>query len=376
MYLAPLNYDRFFERIFKDPLTAQSFLEDVLNKSITELEILPRKNKITDDAAFVEFDFRCKMDGVPTTIDMQQWYKLDVVKRFFMYFCNNTSLQLETLKPIRVPLPDGKEYKTKDYNDVESAITLIWMADDSMSFDDDMVAYSIFPELLNDFIRNNDLWKTENSASLLQQRAAVLKVMDNKSKNLDFLPTNRLVYMFQRNIVKNKRMSKYFKWFEFAQKTKNRNNVAADFKKYSNDPIIVKVMEKLKTTVLPTDDFQYITDFEAHAIGVKNYNDMILREGLKEERQRITYFYEDKIQQQVRKAELAEQSKLRAEQEKQRAEQEKQRAEQEKQILLTKQLHMVDKCLKRGDSLEAIESFLEIDKKTLDAYIEQLKLSK
>jgi hypothetical protein len=359
MYLAPLNYDRFFERIFKDPLTAQSFLEDVLNKSITELEVLPRKNKITDDAAFVEFDFRCKMDGVPTTIDMQQWYKLDVVKRFFMYFCNNTSLQLETLKPIRVPLPDGKEYKTKDYNGVESAITLIWMADDSMSFDDDMVAYSIFPELLNDFIRNKDLWETENSASLLEQRAAVLKVMDNKSKNLDFLPTNRLVYMFQRNIVNNKKMSKYFKWFEFAQKTKNRNNVAADFKKYSNDPILVKVMEKLKTNVLPTDDFQYITDFEAHAIGVKNYNDMILREGLKEERQRITYFYEDKIQ--------------RAEQ---RAEQEKQRAEQEKQILLTKQLHLVEKCLKRGDSLEAIESFLEIDRETLDGYIEQLNRAK
>ena len=369
MYLAPMNYDRFFERIFKDPTTAQSFLEDVLNKSITDLEILPRKNKITDDAAFVEFDFRCKMDGVPTTIDMQQWYKLDVVKRFFMYFCNNTSLQLETLKPIRVPLPDGKEYKTKDYNGVESAITLIWMADDVMAFEDDMVAYSIFPELLNDFIRNNDLWTSKNSASLLQKRTEVLKVMDNKSKNLDFLPTNRLVYMFQRNIVKNKKMSKYFKWFEFAQKTKNRNNVAADFKKYSNDPILVKVMEKLKTTVLPTDDFQYITDYEAHAIGVKNYNDMILREGLKEERQKITYFYEDIIQQQIKKAELAEQ-------EKQRAEQEKQRAEQEKQVLLTKQLHLVEKCLKRGDSLAAIESFLELDRETLNTYIEQLNLSK
>jgi hypothetical protein len=387
MYLAPLNYDRFFERIFKDPETAQSFLEDVLNTTITELEILPRKNKITDDAAFVEFDFRCKIDGVPTTIDMQQWYKSDVVKRFFMYFCNNTSLQLETLKPIRVPLPDGKEYKTKDYNAVESAITLIWMADDAMGFEDDMVAYSIFPELLNDFIRNNDLWRTENSASLLKQRTEVLKVLDNKSKNLDFLPTNRLIYMFQRNIVKNEKLTKYFKWFEFAQKTKNRNNVAADFKKYSNDPILVKVMEKLKTNVLPTDDFQYITDFEAHAIGVKNYNDMILREGLKEERQRITYFYEDKIQRAEQEKQRAEQEKQRAEQEKQRAEQERQRAEQrveqekqraehERQLHLTKQLHLVEKCLKRGDSLEAIASFLEIDRETLDDCIEQLNQAK
>jgi hypothetical protein len=170
-----------------------------------------------------------------------------------------------------------------------------------------------------------------------------------------------------------KNLSKYFKWFEFAQKTKNRNNVAADFKKYSNDPILVKVMEKLKTNVLPTDDFQYITDFEAHAIGVKNYNDMILREGLKEERQRITYFYEDKIQRAEQEKQRAEQ---RVEQEKQRAEQEKQRAEQERQLNLTKQLHLVEKCLKRGDSLEAIESFLEIDRETLNACIEQLNLIK
>ena len=64
---------------------------------------------------------------------------------------------------------------------------------------------------------------------------------------------------------------------------------------------------------------------------------MILREGLKEERQKITYFYEDIIQQQIKKAELAEQ--------------EKQRAEQEKQVLLTKQLHLVEKCLKRAHLL-------------------------
>ena len=57
---------------------------------------------------------------------------------------------------------------------------------------------------------------------------------------------------------------------------------------------------------------------------------MILREGLKEERQKITYFYEDIIQQQIKKAELAE---------------------QEKQVLLTKQLHLVEKCLKRAHLL-------------------------
>jgi hypothetical protein len=394
MYLAPLNYDRFFERIFKDPTTSKAFLEDVLNKSITELEILPRKNKITDEAALVEFDFRCKIDGELTTIDMQQWYKSDVVKRFFLYFCNNTSLQLETMKSISIPLSDGKEYKTKDYTGLESAITLIWMADDTMGFREDMVAYSMFPEMMNDFIRNNDLWENPNMEILLKHRTELLKLMDNKSKNLDFLSTNRLVFMLQPNIVKNKNNIRSFKWFEFAQKTKNRNNVATDFKKYSNDPIISTIMEKLRTNVLPTDDFQYITDFEAHAIGVKNYHDMLIREARKEAQKEMAYVYKDIVEraeqeakhaeqqakyaeQQAKHAEQqakhAEQQAKHAEQQAKHAEQQAKHAEQEKQVLLTRQLHLIDKCLKRGDSLESIESFLEIDRGTLNDYLEQLK---
>jgi hypothetical protein len=91
MYLAPFNYDRFFERSFRDIKVAKQFLEDLLNVEIEFIEYLPRKNKITDDAAFVEFDYRCKIKGKFVIVDMQQWYKQDVIKRFFMYFCNNTT---------------------------------------------------------------------------------------------------------------------------------------------------------------------------------------------------------------------------------------------------------------------------------------------
>lgn len=161
--------------------------------------------------------------------------------------------------------------------------------------------------------------------------------------------------MLQPNIFKNKKMTKYLKWFEFAQKTKNPNNTAADFEKYSNDPILVKVMEKLKTNALSTDDFQYITDYQAHAIGVKNYNDMIAKEAS----DKTASFYKSIV-------ERAEQKSLRMEQEKQRL----------VQAYLTQQLRLVDKFLKRGDSLESIESLMEIDRATLNAYIEQLKTAK
>ena len=92
MYLAPLNYNRFFERVFRETQIAKHFLEDFLNVEITSIEQLPRKHQITDDAALVEFDYRCKINDEFVIFDMQQWYKGDVVKRFYLYFCNNTSL--------------------------------------------------------------------------------------------------------------------------------------------------------------------------------------------------------------------------------------------------------------------------------------------
>lgn len=71
MYLAPLNFDRFFERIFQDPIIAKQFFEDILDVTIEEISPLPRKNKLTDDAAFVEFDYRCKIDNKYVILDMQ-----------------------------------------------------------------------------------------------------------------------------------------------------------------------------------------------------------------------------------------------------------------------------------------------------------------
>ena len=39
---------------------------------------------------------------------------------------------------------------------------------------------------------------------------------------------------FQKNIVKNKKMKPYVKWFEFAQKTRNENNQKSDSVSYTH----------------------------------------------------------------------------------------------------------------------------------------------
>ncbi len=56
MYLAPLNYDQFFKKVFSDQRIAKQFLEDFLEVEIESIEILGNRHRVTDDAAVVEFD--------------------------------------------------------------------------------------------------------------------------------------------------------------------------------------------------------------------------------------------------------------------------------------------------------------------------------
>lgn len=73
------------------------------------------------------------------------------------------------------------------------------------------------------------IWQKENLITLAQEREKVLAILNDSTKDLDFLPKNRLIYMMQKNIIKNKRYSSYFQWFEFAEKTRNPNNKRGDF---------------------------------------------------------------------------------------------------------------------------------------------------
>ncbi len=355
MYLAPINYDRFFERVFRDIKVAKQFLEDLLNVEIEFIEYLPRKNKITDDAAFVEFDFRCKINGKFVIIDMQQWYKQDVIKRFFMYFCNNTTLQLENIPPMSLPAPGGKEYKTKNYSFLQPNLTIVWMAHDTLGFEDDIVSFSLFAEMLNDFLRNNNIWTTKNHEELLKLREELLKKLDNNKKGIDFLSENRLIYAFQPNIIRNKSlMNKYFRWFDFAERTRNEDNTKEDFESFTKIPIFTDIMEKLMVSTLEQDDFQYITDYPAYERRLAVYNAKIHSEGYETGWEEAQLKYEP-IVLMLKKAEA----------EKQKAEAEKQKAEQ---IIIT----TIKKCLKRGDSIEDIADLLALEASTLDIFLKRI----
>jgi hypothetical protein len=262
MYLAPLNYDRFFRKIFSDEKISRRFLEDFLDVRIEEFEFLKERNLVTNDASVVEFDFRCKIQSAYVIIDMQQWYKRDVSQRFYLYHALNSGLQLEKLPLKRFAFSGqpGKAKLSKDYRELEPVLTLIWMVTDTLNFKNDYVSFVMAPEIVLEFLKNDQLWHEPNIKKLLEERKKVLDVVRNDTKNLNFLPKNRLVFIFQKNIVKSRLLKKYKRWFEFAEKTRDENNEKKDFAKFQGDKIFSEMIRRLRRDELTDEDFVYIED--------------------------------------------------------------------------------------------------------------------
>ena len=268
MYVAPLNLDYYFKKVFSDPIIAQKFLEDFLGVKIDEIEKIETVYKVTDDSAIVAFDYRCKINGHYVIIDMQQWYKFDVVKRFYIYHSLSSVLQLETIK-VKSLLVESKKYESKNYDELLPVYTLIWMAHDTLGFTEDYVSFALFPEQSADFLKNDALWQTNDLEKIGKEREKVLTLLNNDTKNLSFMPKNRLIYMFQKNIVKNKKYSTYFDWFELAEKSRNKQNTQADFVQYEKNPVFMSLLQRIRQDVLEPpllkeiDDYdQFLVEFE------------------------------------------------------------------------------------------------------------------
>ena len=264
MYLAPLNYDRFFKKVFSNKAISKQFLEDFLNVKIDEIEILKEKHRITDDASVVEFDFRCKIDDAYIIVDMQQWYKMDVIKRFHLYHSLNSSLQLETLpvKQLSLDKNSKKIKKTKDYHYVEPVLTIIWMVDDTLGFEENYISYALTPEITVKFIENEKLWTNPKLTKIIKEQQKISAILKNDTKGISFLAKNKLMFLFQKNIVKNKKIDKYVRWFQFAEKTKNKKNEEKDFEAYQQDEVFIEIIKRITQDKLSDDEYTYLQDQE------------------------------------------------------------------------------------------------------------------
>ena len=171
-----------------------------------------------------------------------------------MYHAANTVLQLEDLPTIQ----PTKEKKVKDYRPLMPVKTLIWLVDDSLKLKDDFLSHQLLPSNLLTFILDDQQWQANSWSEAQATRNQLLQLLDNKAKNLPFLRSNQLIFAFQRNIVKNKKLKPYAKWFEFAQKTRNENNQKEDFDIYTTDDIFSEMIRKLSHKSLDAEDFSFI----------------------------------------------------------------------------------------------------------------------
>jgi hypothetical protein len=279
MYIAPLNYDRFFRKIFSNPEIVKRFLEDFLSVKIEEITILKEKHRLSDEAMVVEFDYRCKIDGQYTIIDMQQWYKTDVVKRFYIYYCLNSALQLEDLPSKSVQVAEIKKKLSKDYVKLEPALTIIWMADDNLGSTESVLTFMPLPDAIQKFLVDDPLWQNENTNFLKEERTRLLKMYEQiETSQFQFLSKNKLIYAFQKNIIKDEKCQKYIRWFQFAEKSKNKQNKKEDFDDFLNDKIFVEMIRTLDKSTLEAEDFQYITDFEQFGKEYKQFQESLRQE--------------------------------------------------------------------------------------------------
>jgi predicted transposase/invertase (TIGR01784 family) len=104
-----------------------------------------------------------------------------------------------------------------------------------------------------------------------------------------FYLKNRLIFMLQKNIVKNKTNAKYRKWFEFAQKTKNPDNTEEDFQEYMEDEIFREIIKRINKNELSEEDLQYIENETKIREEVERFEGQIYEDGIEKGKKRNAF---------------------------------------------------------------------------------------
>ncbi len=333
-YLAPLNYDRFFKKVFSDTQIAKRFIEDFLDIKIQKIQPYGNLEKrLTDDAKVVEFDYRCRVDGKDIIVDMQQWYKPDIIYRFYVYHSLNTALQLEDLPQKKILLKNSEtKFKyVKSYETIVPVITIIWLVDDTLgNLTEDYLGYTILPEKARDFFLETKIWKHKNIKSKVNE---IVKLITNKSKSLDFLQKNRLIFALQKNIVENPKLNRYSSWFSFAEKTKKETNSKSDFKDFMLDSTFKEIMRRLLRSDLSDKELDYINTEAENRAAIKRYDKGVIKENEKELKIKLKIAKKEKKQAEKYKK-LAEEREKQAEEREKQAKKEKQQSDMKAEIVV------------------------------------------
>jgi hypothetical protein len=180
------------------------------------------------------------------------------------------------------------------------------------------------------------------------------------SKIYLFHAQNRLIYAFQKNIILNKLITKYFKWFDVAYKSRNINNSEEDFSQYNDDNIMAEVIKRLKRDQLTTEEYKFVSDLPLYEAYYGN---------LKQEIEIITQQAEA-VKKEADKKVLQAEQKVQAEQQKVQAEQQKRQGEHQKL------LKGIENLLRRGDTVESIADLLVRSVDEIAGFVTEIEAKK
>jgi hypothetical protein len=187
---------------------------------------------------------------------------------------------------------------------------------------------------------------------------------------LDFFSKNKLIYIFQKNIIKNKKVeSPYYKWFDFANISRNPDNKEKDFSNYINDKDMAEVINRLRKDKLSPEEFKYISDLDSYEI-------LMARKDA-DHKAELARQKKLAFQRELKAVELerqkAEQERQNTEQERRKAEQERQEKEQERQEKELLQIELIKILLPQGATITTIAGTLKISEEKAKKLVEQIQ---
>jgi hypothetical protein len=245
------------------------------------------------------------------------------------------------------------------------------MVEDSLNFTNNFVSYIMLPEAVMHFIQHKEIWSNKNLVKILEEHKVVKEMIGNTTKDLDFLPQNRLIFMFQKNIIADtEKITKYHRWFRFANKTKKDDNSKEDFDEFIEDPIFAEMMRRLTIEVLSEEEIKYITDEAEFLEKSKRLEEGMYEVGKKEGLYLSKLIIEEK-EETIKEKEETIKEKEETIKEKERAfEAEKKKAEENGQKLIK----LIHKLLDIGMTNSQIAEYLDVDETEIHNLLNNLTL--
>jgi len=183
-------------------------------------------------------------------------------------------------------------------------------------------------------------------------------MINNSYDELDFFVKNKLIYVFQKNIVNNNVYSKYFNWFELAEKTLKKIHEKFAYNAYLKDEILTEVIRRLTQEMQESESETYIKNYEDYLDGVRRYENGVHKKMEHRVKWELKIEYEELNQIEIDKANKAIENekfaKELANQEKEKANKAIENEKLAKAEIFQRKLNMAKKMKKYGESIEEI----------------------